>query len=437
MIRASGSLGTVAAPVRVQGDRAWLGYTRFAAVVTAVGYSLGYSTIGFGLLFIGAMWRLVARRRFPWARTALDWPLAAFGAVLVLSAAASPYHPVAVGVTFMLVVSAAVYFGSFVWLLEADPLVTPVLLRAWTYGAVIAAVVGLFYSATNYVETWPPGHFEHARAQIPRGVGPNGLGTTLLLGSILALGGFFNARGWRRAGWAACSLLTLVALVATGSRSSLAGWIIGAGYLVYRELRARPKAMIAAALAGALLVGGIAAATPQLANRIGHTMTDVAGNRERIWTTSFHMIAARPLLGTGFGTFETAYDRQRAPGMSSEPFAFNLWLNLAVETGLLGLAAAVWIAAAAVTAWRRSGTPEEGAAPAVIGALWVGLLVDQFADNTLFSISTSAALWLLLALVAAPWAGRKLRGKPGNVTIGSLRDPSARGEAAAVDRSTR
>jgi hypothetical protein len=97
--------------------------------------------------------------------------------------------------------------------------------------------------------------------------------------------------------------------------------------------------------------------------------------------------------------------------MSPEPFAFNLWLNLAVETGLLGLGAALWVALEAVRVWRRrrsAAGPDPGIAPAAdpwraaVAALWIGLLVDQFADNTLFSISTSAALWLLLALAVVP-----------------------------------
>ncbi len=387
-------------------------YIRFATIVTVLGYSLGYSTIGFGLLFIGAVWRVAMRRTLCWTRTSLDLPLAAFGAVLIASAAASQYHRLALGVTLMLIISSVIYYGAFAWLLETDPASRPTLLRCWAVGALVAAVVGLYYSATTYVWVQSPDHFEHARAQIPRGVGPNGLGTTLLLGGVLTLGLALRARGLERAGWAAGSLLTLVGLVATGSRASLAGWIVASGYLVYRELRTRPRAMIAVTLLGVLLVAGIAAGTPQLANRLQHTLSDVAGNRVQIWRTSFGMIAEHPLLGTGFGTFQTAYDQHRAAAMSPEPFAFNLWLNLVVETGILGVAAALWVAIAAMLAWRReqqgdresdqnARVPGDFGRP-VVAALWVGLLVDQFADNTLFSISTSAALWLLLALVLVP-----------------------------------
>jgi O-antigen ligase len=384
-------------------------YLGTAAVMTSLGYALGYAGVGFGLLLLGSAWRLATRRKLPWVRTELDVPLGAFASVLILSALVSPYRQFALAVTFMLIVSGAVYFGSFASALQSDPALRPILLRTLAVGAVLAALVGMFYSATHYVPT-TAGHFQHARAQIPRGVGPNGLGTTLLLGSILCLGGVFVGQGWRRAAWAVCSVVGFVGLVATGSRASLAGWVLAAAYLIYRELRSRPRVMAVAALLTFLAAGGVVAGMPQLANRLQTTATDVAGNRVRIWQTSLLMVRQHPLLGTGFGTFEQAYDQYRARGMTPEPFAFNLWLNLAVETGLLGVAAALWVA---FSVWRAGPAPDrrgtaERAAPigdftrATIAAVWLGLLVDQFADNTLFSISTSAVLWYLLALACVP-----------------------------------
>ena len=387
-------------------------YVRWAALLTIFLYTIGYAAIGFGLLFFGALWHLISRRSVFWRTSPLDLPLAIFSAVLLIAAAVSPYHRLALGVTLMLLISGAVYFGSFGWLLAHDPESGRPLLRTWALGAVVGALAGLAYSATNFVAAGPLGAFIHARAQIPRGVGPNGLGTTLLLGSIVALGLAFHARRWERAGWAACGLLSLVGLLATGSRSSLVGWVVGAGYLAYRELHVRPK-RLAAVLAGGLVVLILAsAATPQLMRRLRYTAEDVSSNRILIWRTSLGMIRAHPLLGTGFGTFEREYERHKSPGMSPEPFAFNLPLNLAVETGLLGLLAALSVAITAVYAC-RSGGP--GASPSLhpfrglIGALWVGLLVDQFADNTLFSISTSAGLWLLLAMTAVPSSHAALR----------------------------
>lgn len=383
--------------------RGFARYTLFAALVTVLGYSLGYAAIGFGLLFLGVLWSLGRYRRVPWARTGLDLPLAVFAAALIASAAFSPYHRLAAEITLALLLSGAVYFGAFAWLLQSVPDNRGRFLRAWAAGAVVAAAVGLVFNAAagRLARSAAQG-----RAEIPHGVGPNGLGTTLMLGGILSLGLALRTAGRERWLWSGAAVVCLAGLLASGSRASLVGWLAGAAYLVWRELRARPRRMLAVFTAGLLLLLGIAAATPQFTNRLRDTVRDVNGNRLRIWHTSIEMIAARPIFGTGFGTFERAYEYRRAPAMSSEPFAFNLWLNLAVETGLVGLAAAAWLAIEAVRLWRSWGRSGPGPAadawrPAV-AALWIGLLVDQFADNTLFSISTSAALWLLLAMLVVP-----------------------------------
>jgi O-antigen ligase len=375
-------------------------YFRWAALATVFLYTIGYAPIGFGFLFLGNLSLLVWRRQVLWRRSLLDVPMAVFGAILLVSAALSPYRILAFEVTLMLILSAAVYFGSFGWLLERDPALRTTLFRTWGLGGVAGAFAGLAYSATNYVKALPAGTFEHARAQIPRGVGPNGLGTTLLLGSILALGFAFRARRWQRAAWGLSAVVGLAGLLSTGSRASLGGWLVAAVYLAYRELHLRPK-QLAVVLAGGFAVVALAiVGTPQLLNRLPTTLSDVSGNRVQIWRTSLRMIEAHPALGTGFGTFETEYAQYKDPAMSPEPFAFNLGLNLAVETGLIGLLAALFVAFAALHIWRSTSARAAPCAEplrAVICALWLGLLVNQLADNTLFSISTSAGLWFLLA----------------------------------------
>lgn len=369
-------------------------YLRWAAIVTIFLYSAGYSSIGFGLLFIGAVWGLLRRRIFPWQPSPLDLPLAVFAAILLISAAASTYRALAFGITFMFLISGAVYLGSFTRLLHNDPVSRVALLRAWALGAVPAAVMGLVVGAVT-----------HRRASIPQGVGPTGLGTTLLLGSILALGLSFRAQGRERLLWLGCGVISLVGLFATGSRASLVAWIVGAAYLTWRELRLQPRRMAVAAATGLAVLVLAGALAPQLAARMPDTIYDVLSYRLPAWITSLRIIRARPLLGTGFGTFATAYEKWKSPHRFSEPFAYNLALNIVVETGLAGLLAALWVAVAGVHEWLRWGTrapPAIAAVRPVVAALWIVLLVDQLVDNTLNSVSTSAGLWLLLAFLVVP-----------------------------------
>jgi O-antigen ligase len=369
-------------------------YVRWVAFVTVAFYTAGYSAIGFAFLFFGALGRLLTRRPPLWRPTSLDVPLAVFGGVLIVSALLSPYRPLAVGITLMVIISGAVYFGSFAWLLDHAPESRAPLLRIWAAGAPPAALVGLVTGAIT-----------HQRASIPHGVGPNGLGTTLLLGSVLALGLALRAEGRERLTWLGCSFVSLIGLLATASRTSLVGWAVGAAYLVWRALRAQPARMTAVLAAGLVVLVIAGALSPQLAARVPNTISDISENRLRIWPASLGMIKAHPLWGTGFGTFATAYERVKSPEASPEPFAFDMALNIAVETGLVGLFAAVGVAAVGVREWLRQGhrsPPDADPMRPVVAALWIGLLVDQLADNTLFSISTSAALWLLLALLVIP-----------------------------------
>ena len=368
-----------------------LAYTRGAAIVTMALYSAGHATIGFALLFLGALWRVLNRRAPLWQPTSLDRPFIVLGAVLLLSAAFSQYRLMALEVTLLLVAAGTVYFGSFAWLLGNDPGARMTLLKAWALGAPAAALIGIVI-----------GVITHSRAIVPRGVDPNSLGMTLLLGSVLALGLASRAQGRDRRLWLGCALVSFLGLLVTASRASLVGWAAGAAYLAWNDLRGQPRRMAAALATGLVLLvlGGVL--TPQLAARMRYTVSDVSGNRIRIWQTSLRMIAARPLLGTGFGTFGKAYELWKDQGMSPEPFAFNLWLNIAVETGLLGLLAALWVAVTAARDWMaqgRRGPPGGDPMRPTIVALWIGLLVEQVADNPLSAIGTSAVLWIMLALL--------------------------------------
>lgn len=425
--------GTTVKPQTVETRYVW-----WSAAAVMFLYTAGYATVGFGLLFFAAVWWLGRRRSFPWRATPLDPPLAVFGVVLMISALVSPYRSIALVVTPVMLLSGAIYYGFFAWLLDRVPDSRMLLLRLWALGAVPAALVGLAVALAMNAHAGPE---DFSRAMIPHGVGPNGLGTTLLQGSVIALGLALTAgaAAWERGAWLAASLVALAGIAATESRASLIGWIAGVvtltGSLAWTRAgrRARIAAgALAAVAAAALVVAGALVSrnselsanslvrdamkvSPVLVTRWVNVTHDFEANRSKVWSTSLQMVAASPWLGTGFGTFEAAYSGRITRDDSLEPFAFNLALNLAVETGLLGLYAAVWIAQAAVVEWRRWGRLPAGAADTsrpLIVAVWVGLLVDQMLDNTLFSISTSAALWLLLAMLVVPpaEAGGPVRG---------------------------
>jgi O-antigen ligase len=419
------------------GDRGSLTYTLAAAVITMFLYPVGHATVGFILLFLGLLWRLMRRRAPLWHRTSLDLPLAVFAALLALSAALSPYRVVATAVTLMLLASGLTLFGSFTWLLHRAAPARMLLLRVFALGSPVAAAIGLL--SLRYQD----------RASTPRGVGPNGLALTLLLGGILCLGLAFRSRGRARGFWLGSTALTLAGLFATQTRAAWIGWTLGALYLTLQELRHRPKrlavilacVLIAAALVGAgimreRLYGAREAKTPPAPVDMAAPADDEARimgwqiprvpppawiavrdslqkdwrDRTGLWRASAEMAWTHPWLGTGFGTYFDAYNRWKDPKAAPKPFAHDLPLNVLAEDGMLGLAAACWIAGAGIAAWVRQ--PNSGGvadpARAIVPALWIGLLVNQLADNSMNAVNTSAGFWLLLALlVSAPLPARE------------------------------
>jgi O-antigen ligase len=376
-------------------------YTRTVAIVTMALYTLGHATIGFPLFLLGTVWRLMTRRPPLWHRTAVDLPLAVFALVIVLSAASSAHVRLASTAAALTVVPAVVVFGSFAWLVYRDPGVRLLLLRVWAIGAVPAALLGTITGAV-----------EHDRAQIPGrgGMGPNALGTTLLLGSLCALGLAYRSRGRERTLWFVCCLVTGIGLLATESRSSFAGWLVAAGCLAWREFHDRPRRLLVAAAAGFAALVLATAVVPTIGVRTHRALEDLQEDRLRIWQTSLRILKAYPILGTGRGTYSVVFDQWKPPGSENKWSAHNLWLTFAVETGLLGFVSVLWLI---LTVFRESGRLGRGASldadpvRTVGTAMWIGLLVDQCGDSTLLVISIGFGFWLLMALLVVPVPTRR------------------------------
>jgi putative inorganic carbon (HCO3(-)) transporter len=381
----------------VSSDAVVLTFTRIVAVVTMACYTAGHAAIGFPFFLVGTIGRLLTLRPPLWRRTPLDLPLAAFGVILVLSTAVSAYRSIAVPSMLLTVISSVVLFGSFAWLVGRDPGTRATLLRAWALGGPPAAVIGVI-----------AGRLVHERAFFPRmPMGTNAFGTMLFLGSVVALGLAYRAEGRERKLWFACSLVSLVGLLTTESRSALAGWAAGAVYLTWRELRAHPRQLAAALATGIAVLALAASAVPSVASRVGHVSTDLVVDRVQIWRIAVGIVQAHPLLGTGPGTFQVMFNQRKPIGFERKWSAHNLWLHYAVETGLLGLLSILWVVSAAGREWVRSGRLAPSRLDPLrptITAVSIGLLIDQCGDNTLLSVSTISGAWLLLALLVVPLA---------------------------------
>jgi putative inorganic carbon (HCO3(-)) transporter len=283
---------------------------------------------------------------------------------------------------------------------------------------------------------------------------PSELATWALAGLSLALMGGALVMSWSRGAWlglAAGAILVAIAglwhrafsALRGGVLSGLAGgllgflWLgaggpglavaalagIGTGLTVSVSLRLR-RLWLLAAVALVLLVmlvalGGEALLPQAVAQRFSDLLpyTQVPDVRrvqltdenyavvERLahWEAALRMLSDRPLLGVGIGNYVPTYPAYAVPGWK-DPLghAHNQYLNVAAETGLVGLVAyLVLFAAFAGHAWGavRSVTGyAQGMALGVLGVL--GAFATHSLFDNLYVHGMNMHLALLLGLVS-------------------------------------
>lgn len=134
-------------------------------------------------------------------------------------------------------------------------------------------------------------------------------------------------------------LLESACLVLTGSRLGLLTLVASLAALAVMTFRGRllsgPARRVALIAAGLLMAGIVVASRPLLRRVLSSgTESYSAQFRTRTWRGTERMAAANPLLGTGVGTFETAYGPYAEVGYTQH--AHNAYLQLAGETGFPG-----------------------------------------------------------------------------------------------------
>src|SRR5574338_296832 len=192
----------------------------------------------------------------------------------------------------------------------------------------------------------------------------------------------------------------LVALALTLTRSAWVGTFVGLAVLFsLRDFRMLAVLPIIAALFVAL-------APASVTDRV-YSMFDIndPSNRDRVamMHSGMQMVKDHPLTGVGPNMVPRVYARYRDPQAvnASNPHLNHVQLQFAAERGLPALAAWVWFLAVAVRdLWRRFRTSQvPSLAAAALGALAAMLAAGFFEYN----FGDSEFLMLLLVLVTLPF----------------------------------
>ncbi len=361
-----------------------------------------------GALILGGwlLWKLLVRRE--WRRTPLDGPVCALLAVLALSTLFSTDTRRSLEG----LLSAAVYVLAFYMFLDLrqHALLWTGLLNAVVIVAGVACLLGFLQLVWWYGDL-PPVVRANPLLILQGDVGlprlsvlgnPNMLAIYLLLTFPLAVQRWLAARR-RPVRWLLGFALgaALIVFALTGSRGGLLGLGAAAAVAVILLLR---RSALAAAMAWrvvALAVVVVAAALVLVLVRGGLALTgSAAGVRWESWQVALQVLAARPLLGSGPGTFGAQFlhygDLQAVGDVHSH--AHSLYVTVAAEMGLLGVLALVWIG---VGFLRGLGKQARAAAGFTVAQACVVGLAGRAAHSLVDTFLEEPVIILLTLLLAA------------------------------------
>jgi putative inorganic carbon (HCO3(-)) transporter len=245
----------------------------------------------------------------------------------------------------------------------------------------------------------------------------------LVAAGVLRLGG--RVKLWWIVLAGGSGALMLVALIMTWSRGAWLGFAAAVAAMILAVVVRSGRGAVLGTVFGLLaayilLAGGLARVPPSITQRFGDFVpylgvTDVEGLEitdanfavlERVahWQAAWRIWTAHPWLGVGIGNYEPAYPQYALPQWPQAlGHAHNYYLNIAAESGVVGLTAYLLLwAAALVAAWRatrRAGGWQWGIALGVLGVL-VHLSVHNFFDN-LFVHGMYLHVAILLGVITA------------------------------------
>jgi O-antigen ligase len=215
----------------------------------------------------------------------------------------------------------------------------------------------------------------------------------------------------KRALWGFAAFLMVASIFLSGSRGGMFSMTIEIAVLaaIFFGQNRNRSATLAGVTVLVLFLGflfwlGSEQITQRLAS-LGQT-TISSDARFRIAKDSLRMVADRPLLGWGLGTFALVYPHYRSFYTDDVVnAAHNDYLQFLAETGVVGFAAILWLLAGLVRAgvrdlrsWiRRRGVGSRAAA--FIGAL--GIMCHSFTDFNLQIPANAMMFFALCALASA------------------------------------
>lgn len=238
---------------------------------------------------------------------------------------------------------------------------------------------------------------------------PNDFGT--YLGTILPLPIaliFFNVMNWKRkVGLLILSFILAACLLLTFARGAWLGFLTG---FLLLFIFAGGRRLVAALVVIALLVSlTVAFAPPMVKEQLGSLVklgSDLSSvDRLLIWKTGWKMFLDRPIFGHGLNTFMSVFEKYKPVEYKEIVYAHNCFLQMAAETGLVGLLIFLWFCVSVIfrglSKFLLASNRLMKAASLGAVACVVATLANSFVETNLYSLPLAVLFWSLCGLAAA------------------------------------
>ncbi|KAM3109735.1 IctB family putative bicarbonate transporter [Phormidesmis sp. 146-33] len=251
---------------------------------------------------------------------------------------------------------------------------------------------------------------------------PNLLAGYLLPAIALSIAAIFAWRGWLPKGLAiVMTVVNTACLILTFSRGGLIGFVVLIFVILLSLLywwsihlprfwQVWSVPILVGSLAGVLILGVLF--VPPLRSRVFSIFAgrgDSSNNfRLNVWASVIQMIQDYPVLGIGPGDspFKKIYPRYQRPRFSALS-SYSILLEVAVETGLIGLTAFLWLLLVILhqgyvqlKRLRQLGNRDGFWLIGSIAAL-LGLFGQALFDTVLYRPQVNTLWWMAIALIAS------------------------------------
>ena len=244
----------------------------------------------------------------------------------------------------------------------------------------------------------------------------NAAASAFALAFLAAIGLTAANRGLLRAAFAGCSVTLALALWIAGSRTAIAAVALAAAAaLAVRALVRAPSKRASWAAAAALVVASTIVAVWMLARfprvQANTDPSSALAIRVELFARAGRMVADAPGFGLGVGRFFAESVRYATPRTFGPDNAHNIFAQVAAELGLIGLAAFVWLLAAAmrpaVASLRRGAAPELFWTAAAV----LAYVVSGMAGHPLIVFDAAVPFWIALGVIAGYGAAPQAEGR--------------------------